>query len=209
MSSQRFNTFVRFLIRWEGATNAKDGEDTEATYLRAMPFAFSNHRADSGGPTMMGVTLHLFTLWRMHICHLPQPAIDDLRKMSFSEWQDIVRNCCWLPVRADLMPYDCFAIALADWYWHSGKVAVLKAQTLLHAEPDAVVGRKTLFAARRLMSTRERGRQTATKLTETRREWLMCLAERRPKDRAFVEGWNNRLDALLAMFNTLDLLPGE
>ena len=86
---------------------------------------------------------------------------------------------------------------------------MLKAQTLLHAEPDAVVGRKTLFAARRLMSTRERGRQTATKLTETRREWLMCLAERRPKDRAFVEGWNNRLDALLAMFNTLDLLPGE
>ena len=209
MTSQRYIAFLRFLIRWEGSVNANPGEDVEATYRRAKPFAFSDHPADSGGATMMGVTYTLFALWRTKVCRQPQPSRDDLRAMQYREWEDIVRYVCWEPVRADLMPYDCFSIALADWYWHSGRVAVRKAQALINAQPDGIVGRKTIFAARRTMKTRDRARLVTSDLAEQRRQWLHDLADRRPKDRAFLRGWDNRIDALLALIPMLDLMPDE
>ena len=209
MTTQRNLDFQRFLIRWEGNTNAIVGESAESTYSRAMPFAFSNHPNDTGGTTMMGVTMRVFRVWRTSICHLPQPTLEDLRMMQYTEWEAILRYLYWEPLHADTLPFDCYALALADWYWHSGTAAVCQAQRLLGVEEDGIIGRKTINAAKRLMSTRERARMMSVQLTETRRRWLADLVARRPSQTVFARGWDNRLDALVALVPSLDLTPEE
>ena len=209
MHTHRFDTFLRFLIRWEGATNPIGREDTESIYLRATPFAFSKHPKDPGGATMMGITMRVFTVWRTAICKQPRPTETDLRSMPYAEWENIVRYLYWQPLRADTLPFDCFNIALADWHFHSGATAIRHAQTLLGTEPDGYVGRKTINAAKRAMPTRERARLLATQLTETRRAWLQALALRQPQLATFAQGWDNRINALLFLFQTLDLTEEE
>lgn len=209
MFTQRYLAFLRFLIRWEGATNVAPGEDIEDAYQRAMPFAFCNHPNDSGASTMMGVTMRVFNVWRTAICQKPRPTADDLRAMTFTEWETIVSYLYWQPLRADVLPFDCYALALADWHWHSGTTAIRHAQRLLGVEPDGIVGRKTVNAAKRLMGTRERARQMATQLTEQRRTFLANVVKNKPLRAAFAKGWDNRLDALLALFEQLDLNDEE
>lgn len=201
--------FLRFLIRWEGGTTSNPGESVAEAYERAAPKAFSDDPADAGGATMMGVTMPVFRLWRQGICRRTEPTTDDLRAMTYPEWEDIVRHFYWASIMGDTLTHDCVAIALADWLWHSGHIAVRTLQRLVGVEADGVFGRVTLNAVKRCCGTRAAARQLATDLIECRRDVLNRLVERRPANRRFIRGWENRLQALEALIPDLDLNDAE
>lgn len=119
--------------------------DLLAPYIKKWEGGFVNDPADRGGATNMGVTMVTFEAF----CRLkgyPRPSVERLKKLSQSEWQEVLKRMYWDKWQADYIKSQKLANILVDWVWGSGVYGIKIPQRLLGVVEDGIVGEKTLQA---------------------------------------------------------------
>ena len=149
---------------------------------------YVNDPADSGGATNRGVTQQTYDRHRdaknMDRRHVRYLTIAETEEVYELYWKDCKAN--ELPDGINLIHFD-FAINAGI------RRAAITLQRCLGVEDDGIIGSKTLAAAQERNSE-----DTIRAYAEARRGFYRHLAERRPKDRRFLNGWllrTNRIEA--------------
>jgi lysozyme family protein len=103
---------------------------------------FSDHAADSGGATNMGVTRATLAAVRGHAV-----SKADVRALTRDEAADIYRSLYWKAVRGDELPGGVDAVVF-DYAVNSGpKAAIRTLQGALGFKQDGVLTRRCVLAA--------------------------------------------------------------
>lgn len=116
-----------------------------APYIKKWEGGFVNDPADAGGATNMGVTIGTYEVYCRKKGY-PRPTVERLKKLTETEWTDILKTLYWDRWQADRIKSQKVANILVDWVWGSGKYGITIPQRLLGVEQDGVVGEKTLKA---------------------------------------------------------------
>lgn len=158
---------------------------------------YANDPCDSGGPTMMGVTLATY----QEYCRRngkPKPGIAELKKITRTTVVDILRTLYWNPCKGDLIANQSVADLVVDSCWGSGLGYIKNIQSTIGTTADGVVGPKTIAALNR------NPREVHAKLWDARKKYYYSISYKKdPKDpkkvtptknAKFYRGWLNRLD---------------
>jgi lysozyme family protein len=102
---------------------------------------FSNHPADNGGMTNLGVTQAVWSAWVGH------PASEkEMRALTPAKVAPLYRRKYWDAVAGDLLPTG-LDFAVFDFAVNSGAGRAIKMlQMILSVKPDGAIGPKTLAA---------------------------------------------------------------
>ena len=142
-----------------------------APYIRKWEGGFVNDPADSGGATNMGVTIGTFEVY----CHrkgYPRPTVERLKKLTPTEWTDILKTMYWDRWQADKIHSQKIANILVDWVWGSGVHGIKIPQRILGVAVDGIVGEKTLQA----INAQDPDKLFQT-IYEARRKFLLDITE--------------------------------
>jgi len=164
----KIEKIVPFILKWEGG--------------------FSNDPDDAGGATMKGITFATFKQYRKEK-GLPAPTVTDLKKISDSEWTDILRKYYWNPWQADRINSQAIANLLVGWGWGSGVITAIKQfQKLMGLTQDGVVGEKTLSAINSANET-----ALFNRIWVARKDFFVNIVKSKQAQIKFLAGWLNRL----------------
>lgn len=180
--------FIPILLQWEASITVKEGESLEAAYKRAAKKGFVNDPDDTGGATMVGVTIGTYTQYCKNK-GLKTPTIKDLQNMSYSTWKDVVYTMYWNKWKADTIEDQSVANMVVDWVWHSGAGMIKKVQNLLNVVADGIVGSKTISA---LNSDKD----IRNKIYQARKAYFEGIVKRNPSQKKWLKGWMNRLNSI-------------
>jgi lysozyme family protein len=140
---------------------------------------YVNDPADSGGATNRGVTQENYDRFRDSMNHARRPV----RYLTLAETETIYEKY-WKDCNADQMPTG-INIMHFDFAVNAGiRRAAITLQRCLGVQDDGVIGPKTLAAV-----AEKNGESLIKAYAESRRGFYRSLAERRPKDRKFLNGW--------------------
>lgn len=179
------NRLIDFILLFEAGLKPKEGRPPEMSFELARSSGFSDNPADSGGPTLCGITLATYNAWRARK-GFDRATVNDLRAMPFAHWRAIFKSLFWDAARADDLRNRPLAYLLVDWIWASGPRAVRLAQQAIGITADGIIGPVTLDAF---------ARDDAFKLIhDARRQFIFRIAK--GKNIIFLRGWLNRLDAI-------------
>lgn len=136
---------LSFIMKWEAGLNlVKYGNlPLDQQFLQAKKTGFANDTADSGGATMVGVTLGTYTEYCRRM-KKGKPSVAQLKAMTYQEWLSIVKMFYWNRWKADDIKSQKVANILVDWVWSSGVWGIKKPQSVLGTAVDGLVGSKTL-----------------------------------------------------------------
>jgi len=117
-----FDDALEAIFRWEGG--------------------FSDHPADPGGATNMGITISTLRAWRA-----PDPVtVDDLENLTRAEAADIYRANYWDACNCDELP-EGVALAVFDSAVNQGPLRARRLlQTAAGVEADGIIGPITMGA---------------------------------------------------------------
>lgn len=167
MPSQAFRESLPFILRWEGG--------------------FVDHPDDPGGRTNKGVTQKVYDGWRI------QQGLSqgDVKLIEDHEVHRIYEADYWLPPRCDLLqrPLDLVQFDTAVNMGVGRAVRFL--QGAVGCGVDGDFGAQTERAA----AVCDPGTAIAA-YCNTREAFYRGLAEKKPKQKVFLKGWMNRLNAL-------------
>ena len=152
--------------------------------LKRFEGGFSNNPNDAGGPTMRGVTLKTFRSF-----YGEGRTVADLRNMTDEQWAHIMK-AYWDRVRGDQIVDQRVANMFADWYINSGSHAIRNVQRALGVDVDGIVGPKTL---QRINGNPD---DVFELIRRTRLNYYYRLVQNDPRQRVFLKGWVNRVNAL-------------
>lgn len=134
---------VKTVIKWEAGVKPVEGESEEEMFERAKAKGYANDPVDSGGPTMVGVTIGTYRSYaRKKGSRVPD--IEDLKHISYTEWLDILKTMFWDKVRADEIKSQSIANLCVNTVWGSGPSYIKVIQKTAGSYPDGIVGPKTL-----------------------------------------------------------------
>ena len=152
---------------------------------------YVNDPSDSGGATNHGVTQSVYDDYRIRAGRNRQPVIG----IDATEIADIYRLRYWKAVHADQLPRPLDLIVFDASVNHGVRQAILFLQRAVGVEDDGVIGPQTIGA---VAEDDKAGliKHLAAAVIELRREFYQMLAERKPDQRKFLNGWMNRMDAL-------------
>ena len=157
-------------------------------FVRKWEGGFSNNPLDKGGATMAGITLATFQGYRKSK-GLPEPTVEDLKKISDSEWNAIMKQNYWDKFQADKINSQAIANLLVGWAWGSGPVTAIKQfQKLAGLFQDGVVGAKTLSAINDADP-----KVLFNKIWLARKDFFIDICIRDKTQLVFLKGWLNRL----------------
>lgn len=147
---------------------------------------FVNDPSDSGGATNKGVTLSTFRSF-----YGSNKTVEDLNKLSDTQWLHIFLNGYWNKCQASNINNQSIANIFVDWAWGSGPVTAIKqVQKIVGTDVDGIVGQKTLDAINK------KDPQTLfNAIKKARIEFVENLVKQRPKDAKFLQGWKNRINS--------------
>lgn len=118
-------------------------------------------------------------------------SIAEFYKMPPQKWMAIFKNGYWDAIKADYINSQAIADAIVDWIWISGTGNVVpKVQKIVGATPDGKVGEQTLAA----INNADQNKLLAA-IMNARQQYFNELAAK-PKNKANVAGWNNRIKNL-------------
>lgn len=154
---------------------------------------YSNHPNDPGGPTMKGVTLKNYQRY-CATKHRPKPGVDQLKKISNAEVEEIFRDDYWNRVRANDLPAG-IDYAAADFAFNSGPgQAAKELQRVVTAlgydagGADGKIGNGTLSAVK--LCVIERGEdEVINRYMDKRWSFMQGLKN----FSSFKNGWRNRI----------------
>lgn len=166
----------------------KPGELLEAAFTRAKKVGFVNDPNDTGGATMVGVTIGAY---RSYCRYKGQktPSVQDLKNIPYKVWRDIVYTMYWNKWKADTIQDQSIANMVVDWVWHSGAGTIKKVQALLGVTADGIVGPKTIVAL-------NNAKDINTKIYNTRKAYFESIVMRNPSQKKWLNGWMNRLNSV-------------
>ena len=181
--------YIPILFRWEAGINMKDNETIEQAFERAKKTGWSNDPLDSGGATMIGVTIGTY---RSYCKYKGKkiPSSQDLKNISYKEWRDIVHTMYWSKWKADLINDQKVADMIVDWVWASGQgIGIKRVQTILGVTADGIVGPKTIAAVNNYDP-----KDLLTKVYNARAAHFNAIVKARPSQKKWLKGWMNRIN---------------
>lgn len=162
-----------------------DKPDADARFARCMPLVFkfeggySDHPADPGGATNLGITHATLAAWR----GLPVTK-EDVKALTHAEAEAIYRAKYWNAVRADELPPGV-DLACFDFAVNSGPGRAVKAMQRAVALPqDGILGPRTMAAVKAADQA-----QIVAAICDGRLAWLQAL----PGWVTFGGGWGRRV----------------
>jgi lysozyme family protein len=168
-------------------------------FQRALAFVlkaeggYTNHPSDRGGPTNKGILQREYDQYRRDN-GLPSA---DVRDILNPEVEDIYLHDYWLAGRCDRMPWPV-SLAHFDACVNTGVTQAAKfLQRTVGTRDDGLIGPLTLGALK-LVLAREAPGALAERLARQRIAFYRELAKRDPEQRAFLKGWLNRVEAVVA-----------
>ena len=183
--------FIPILYRWETGITMKPGETIESAFERAKKVGFANDPDDTGGATMVGVTIGTYRSycrykgWR-------NPTVQDLKNIPYKVWRDIVYTMFWNKWKADTIENQKVANMVVDWVWHSGAGTIKKVQSLLGVTADGIVGPKTIA---KLNATPD----IVDKVYAARKAYFDNIVKNNPSQKKWLKGWMNRLNYVYSL----------
>ena len=173
--------------------------DTTKNFERALSFVFgsegglSNHPADRGGLTNMGITAG--TLARAYEREIVR--CKDVRRLTRADAKTIYKAFYWQPSRADEMPWPLGALHFDAAVNHGlGGAARLLQKTLndlgVLLKVDGAVGPATMRA---LSSSLGGGnlRRICDSYLDEREALFYRIVKNNPSQKVFLRGWLNRV----------------
>lgn len=180
---------VPFIIQSEsGITPA--GLTGEKLFEKSRRTGYANDPDDSGGATMVGVTLATYTEYCRKKGY-PLPSAVDLYNIPYARWLDILKTMYWDKWRADEIRSQSVSEILVDWVWMSGKHGIIIPQRLLGVTADGIVGPKTIAAVNAQPSA-----TLFDRLKSERTAFIDRICASRPANNKYKKGWLNRLDSI-------------
>lgn len=161
------NKLIPFLLKWEGG--------------------YSNHKADSGGATMKGITIATYRAY-CKAKGMPEPTVKKLKAVSMEEWKDILKTLYWDKFKADDINSQSVANICVDWIWMSGTTAIKNVQRIVGVTADGIVGPITIAAINSKSPLPLFGM-----IKERRKSFYYDLVADKPNQHVFLKGWLNRL----------------
>lgn len=198
---------IPIIIKWEAAT-VGEGLTNEQLFEKARPKGFGNDPVDTGGATMVGVTLSTFRSYRK-AKNGKYPSVQDLKNISYEEWRDILKTMFWDKMRANEINNQSIANLCVNTVWGSGAGYIKTIQQVCGVTPDGIVGKITLksinenphqdWLFQRLWDRRKKffedivARSVADYEKKIGREATEAEKLKHTKKR-FLQGWLNRLN---------------
>lgn len=151
--------------------------------LLQLEGGYVNHPDDKGGPTNRGVTL------RTYKNHFGQhKTVEDLKKLSDKEWEQIMKTGYWDKCKADQIDSQAVAEIMVDWCINSGLIGLRKVQELVGAKPDGIAGPITLS-----LINSSNPQTLFNRIKAARKQFYINRVKLDPSQKAFMPGWINRL----------------
>ena len=170
-------------------THGRRGEMAEfakyAPKLLQFEGGFVNHPDDKGGITNKGITLQTYRDY----CGADK-TVKDLQNMSYGTWQKIMKDMYWDKCKADKIENQSLAELIVDWRVNSGVTGVMKVQGLLGCKADGIIGPITLS----LINSAD-AEFLFERIWKARQQFYINIVKRNPKQKVFMNGWMNRLNA--------------
>ncbi len=191
-NEQKQTSAFAFALRWEGG--------------------YVNHPKDRGGATNLGVTQLVYNKYRQD---QGQP-VQTVRNITKEEAKSIYIHGYWNKVQGDRLP-TLTAISLADFAYNSGPTrAIHEMKRFLRdngydipmtAEGNAVkherLDSETMAAVKDYVS-KHGDEKLARGITLERSQFVKAIVKEKPSQGTFLDGWNNRIDALEVYIHKLN-----
>lgn len=155
-----------------------------APKLKQLEGGFVNDPSDSGGATMMGVTL---STYRKYFGQ--NKSVEDLKRISNLEWSYIMKTGYWDLCHGDEIRNQSIAEIFVDWSVNSGIAGIRAFQRSQGLRADGIVGPKTLGI---LNSPNEE--VIFNRIKSARESYYRKLSMNNPTLFKFLRGWLNRLN---------------
>lgn len=180
--------FIPFLIKWEAGITKRNRESNEALYKRAKEYGWADDPDDSGGQTMVGVTMATYEEYCRRKGY-PKPTTERLMNLSYNDWKSILKMLYWDKWKADEIRSQSIAEIVCDWVWASGNYGIKIPQQLLNVKVDGIVGPKTLEAV-----NSRNPRELFDMIKIARFDFIEEICRKRPANNKFKRGWLNRIN---------------
>lgn len=145
---------------------------------------YSDHKADRGAATNMGITQRVYTMWR----NLRGLGYMDVRGLTHSEARLIYLENYWIPARCDDLPLGIRDIHFDAAVNHGVRRAALLLQEAAQVDQDGYIGPQTIGAAQAMVTGYLRARYIAA-----RYRFYGEIINRDRSQLAFIVGWMNRM----------------
>lgn len=160
-------------------------------FIKSFEGGFSDHPADKGGATNMGVTIGTWKAQGYDKDGDGDIDVDDLSKISEEDAMSIFKRNYWDRWKADSIHNQSIANILVDWVWGSGAYGIKIPQRMLEVKIDGIVGPKTIAAL-----NAQNPVDFFARLKSEREEYFNRICINRPANKVFLKGWLRRLDAI-------------
>ncbi len=171
-----------------------------ANYMLMVPFVlkweagYVNDPDDSGGATNRGVTFKTFKSLSLNVLGI-QPTEYNFRKLSKDQAARIFQYYWNVATNINSIKSQAISEVITSWFWGSGQLGLINFQKMLkydfgkNISIDGKIGNETTEAINSLNE-----KKLFSKAVENREKFFRELAQKRPKDQKFLEGWLNRLN---------------
>jgi len=153
---------------------------------------WSNHKADKGGKTNMGVTLATWKLYGYDKNGDGNIDAEDLKLATKQDVVNILKKHYWDRWKADQIKNQSVANILVDWVWHSGVHGIKRPQKLLNIQADGIVGKITLNSVNSANQM-----VLFALIKEDRIKFVDEIVKRDPTQKVFERGWKNRINSFV------------
>lgn len=143
------------------------------------------HPADLGGPTCKGVTLDTYRKF-----YGKNKSVEDLKNITYGEWQEIMKDGYWDKCKADTIESQSVAEIMVDWCVNSGTKGIRKVQEIAGTIPDGIVGPKTIAAI-----NAHDPLELFDRIWKARYHFYHSIVKNNPSQKVFLNGWMNRLNS--------------
>lgn len=157
---------------------------------------FTDDPRDSGGATKMGVTQERYDEWLESMGEMPRTV----RLITESEAKIIYNKYYWTKKGCDKIAE--FNPKLAIYYFQyvvncGSNLIPRRLQRIVGVKDDGIIGPKTIQAVKNYVGN------LINVLVDSQKNHYANLIAKRPKDKAFENGWANRIRDTLKLLSTL------
>ena len=155
-------------------------------FIKKWEGHYCNVVGDRGGCTNAGITINTFKS-----VYGQDKTCLDLKKLSLDQWSFVFKKLYWDKCYGDSIINQSVANMIIDWYWTSGKWAILKLQKCLNVTQDGNFGKITLDNTNKANSI-----ILFNSLKSARKDFFCSIVKNHPSQRKFLKGWLNRANSL-------------
>jgi lysozyme family protein len=158
---------------------------------------FSDHKADKGGKTNLGITLA--TLNQAKALGIV-PFRITIQDLTVAQAKSIYFRLYWLPARCAQFPAPLDLLLFDAQVNHRPKVAARLIQSAVEADRDGAIGPDTIAKADAIAKSADQDAmpKAIERYAEARKDFFRQIVSNDPSQKVFLRGWLNRVDRVTA-----------